>query len=79
MIDAATVFERSIAALRLGLTIKGCDECFIERAVADMREERDRTREWLRKVEQGASRRNPFPGLRVYPVRKAFRRALRAA
>jgi hypothetical protein len=66
MIDSATLFEQSIAALRLELTIKGCNEGIIARAVTEMREEHDWTREWLRKVERGTCRRNAFGCFRVF-------------
>lgn len=58
--DAATLFEQGVSALRLELASQGCPDFVIERAVNDMRADYARTIGWLRTVERSARRRNPF-------------------
>jgi hypothetical protein len=69
---AADLFERSISALRLELLAEECPAFIVEETVQAMREDFDCTRQYLRTIERSAKRRNPFPGFRVVPFRRAM-------
>lgn len=70
--DACDLFERTISALMLELLVSGVPAPYIDAAVDGLRDDFDRTREWLGVIERSAKRRNPFPGFRVIRFRRAF-------
>lgn len=70
--DACDLFERSISALMLELLVSGCPAADVDKAVDGLRDDFDRTREWLGVVERSAKRRNPFGCFKVVRFRRAI-------
>jgi hypothetical protein len=59
------LFEQVVSATMLELAANGAPGYVIDEAVDGMRYDFDRTRQWVRKLERGAVRLNPFGRFRV--------------
>jgi hypothetical protein len=75
--DAADLFEQAISAIMLAMVASGAPGDAIDRHVDSLRAGFDRTRLYLRDIERGARRRNPFPGFRVVRFRRAMASKIR--
>jgi hypothetical protein len=65
------LFEQVVSATILEIASNGRPGEFIDEAVDAMRYEFDHTRAWLRKLERGAARLNPFGCFRLIRFRRA--------
>lgn len=61
----AELFEQVVSATMLELAANGATGEAIDEAVDGMRSDYDHTRAWLRELERGAVRLNPFGCFRV--------------
>lgn len=62
---AAELFEQVVSATMLELAANGAAGKVIDEAVEGMRSDFDHTRAWVRQLERGAVRLNPFGCFRV--------------
>lgn len=68
----AELFEQVVSATMLEMAANGTPGEVIDEAVDAMRYDFDHTRAWLRKLERGAVRLNPFGCFRVVRFRRAM-------
>ena len=66
------LFEQVVSATMLELAASGVPGEVIDEAVDGMRYDFDRTRAWVRKLERGAVRLNPFGCFRVVRFRRVM-------
>jgi hypothetical protein len=69
---AVELFEQVVSATVLEMAANGAPGEIIDEAVDGMRREFDCTRAWIRRLERGTVRLNPFGCFRVVRFRRAM-------